>query len=240
MQVGAYDFGEVDMNFAKHEEMILRGEVFGKRFRKVIVSIESPAFVMMPNVLYSEDKTLQVLSVAGIKVGKNDSVLRNEIDAAGATTLFAIPNFLFYFLKTQFANPVILHGTTPVVSSMLLKRLSDKAETVVNVTLSEGCMTLVATERNELKLCNRFYCNDVNDYAYLTLFAMNQLGFDAAKTAVVVDGNIEEDDARVKTLRKFIVSVSLARLPEYFNYSFERPEDTHKFHSLFLMPLCVL
>lgn len=233
-------FGSVDLTFAKHEQYLLSNSLFGRRFRKVLVSIESPAFSMLPNSLFDEKQAADVLALTGIKVRSDDKVLRNNIELASATTLFSVPNFLYFFLRSQFQPLEIYHSTTPIVSSMLLKRQHEEAALhTLNISLSEGSMTVVATKRNEILLCNRFYCKDSNDYVYMTLFVMNQLGMDIATTNIVVSGNVGRDDSRIRTLMRFSRHVEFASTPSFFDYAFEVPDNAHKFNSLFLMPLCV-
>lgn len=231
---------EPDHFYAKQEEYILNSRALNRKYRKVLICVDSPTYTMMPISLYDENRIGSVMALTGIKIGVDDKLLRNDIELANSTTAFGIPNFLYFFLRTQFPNAEIFHATTPVVSSLLLKRQGYASGACVNVVMSSaGRMTIVATEDNELKLCNTFYCNEANDYVYLLLYTMEQLRFDVAHTHISVSGDISEMDRRMRLMRRFIPMIELAQPPSFFDYAFAMPDNPQKFNTLFLTPLCV-
>ena len=231
---------EPDPFYAKQEEYILNSRALNRKYRKVHICVDSPTYTMMPISLYDESRIGSVMALTGIKVGADDKLLRNDIELANSTTAFGIPNFLYFFLRTQFPNAEIFHATTPVISSLLLKRQGYASGARVSVIMSSANrMTIVATEDNELKLCNTFYCKEVNDYVYMLLFAMEQLRFDVANTHISVSGNVSETGHKMRLLRRFIPMIELSQPPSSFDYAFAMPENPHKFNTLLLIPLCV-
>ncbi|MDY4174527.1 MAG: DUF3822 family protein [Bacteroidales bacterium] len=230
---------EPDPNFAKQEEYILNSQVLAKKFRKVFVCIDSPAYTMLPTSLYDDTRIGSILALNGIKLRNDDKVLRNNIEMANSTTAFTIPNFLYFFLRTQFPNADIFHGTTPIVSSMLMKRQGDRTNRKsVTLLMANDNMTIVATENNELKLCNTFYCREVPDYTYMFLYVMEQLKFNVSEVPVSVSGNIYESDKRLIMMRRFVPKLEMAALPSFFDYAVQVADRQHRFNTLFLLPLC--
>ncbi len=232
-------FDKEDVNFAQQEQYILSCPDMQRKFRKVLICIDSPAFSLMPTSLYDESHMRSVLAMTGINVANDDKILRNNIELANSTTAFTIPNFLYFFLKNQFAGAEIFHSTTPVISSMLLKRQGDALGTQMNVAFSTNDMTVVVAKDNELLLCNRFYCKEPLDYVYMLLYIADQLSLDIKTTQVTVHGRVSSDDIRIRQLRKFIRFIRMAPAPQYFSYGFAIPEQAHRYNTLFLMPLCV-
>lgn len=230
-------FDKQDTHFAQQEQYILGCNDLRRRYRKVLISIDSPAFTMMPLTLYDEQRVRSVLALTGINVDPDDKVLRNNIELANSTTVFTVPNFLYFFLKNQFPGAEIFHSTTPVVSSMLLKRQGDGPQ--INVEFGPDNMTLIVVENNELKLCNRFYCREPLDYVYMLLYVADQLQIDIKSAMITVQGNVSYADARIRELKRFTRQVRMAEAPHFFSYAFAVPEQAHRFNSLFLMPLCV-
>ena len=231
-------FGAPDNSFAKHEEYMLTHKAFGLN-QKVIVSVESPAFSLMPISLFDQGAVREVLTLQGIKVQKNDQLIRNDIEQANASCVFCLPDFLFYFLKTQFAKLTILHDSTPLISAMLRKRVGDKIDSILSVCVSESYLTIVAARRGELLLTNRYYLSDITDKVYLILYVMSQLDFDHHSAAVVLHGDVTDGDLFMTSLARFVKNVSLASPPSFFNYAFNLPPRSHRFYNLFLMSLCV-
>lgn len=235
-------FEAPDPSFAKHEEFLMRNRTFQLHFNKVAVTIESPAFTLMPIALYDDDNIRQLLALTGINVRDDDKVLRNNIDLAGATTAFAVPNFLYFFLRTQFKDVDIYHITTPVVNSLLLKRQGEaggeQPEGSVCAILNRESLTMVAACRGELRLCNRFYCRETTDYVYMVLFVLEQLGFDPQSTPIAICGDVTTLDPRVRELQRFARLAQIAPPPRFFNYGFAMTQEPQKFNTLFLLSLC--
>lgn len=232
-------FDKDDPNFAQQEQYILSCKEMQRKYRRVLVSIDSPAFTLIPLTLYDEKRVRSVLALTGINVGAEDKVLRNNVESANSTTVFTVPSFLYFFLKNQFKGAEIFHSTTPVVSYMLQKRQNGMPGPAVNVELSKDSMTVTAVDNDELKLCNRFYCRETLDYVYMLLYVMEQLHLDVKTTPVTIQGGVQFSDERIRGLKRFISNVRMADAPNFFSYGFAIPEQAHKFNSLFLMPLCV-
>lgn len=228
-----------DAHFARQEEYILKSQVLARRYRRVCICVESPAYTMMPSSLYDERRIGGVMALSGIRLKADDRVLRNDIELANSTTAFTLPNFLYFFLRTQFPNAEIFHETTPMVSSMLLKRQGDYSAASVSLSLAADSMTIVATRNNELQLCNTFYCREAPDYAYMLLYVMEQLQFDASTTTVRLSGCFDLSDARVGFMRRFVPHLELASLPAFFDYAISTGEKSYRYNTLFLLPLCV-
>ncbi len=232
-------FDKEDPNFAQQEQYILSCKDMCRRYRKILVSIDSPAFTMMPISLYDEQRIKSVMALTGINVDPDDKILRNNIELANSTTVFAVPNFLYFFLKNQFAGAEIFHSTTPIASSLLLKRQGGSQGPQINVDFGSGCMTVIVVDNNELKLCNRFYCKESLDYVYMLLYISEQLSIDVKASLITVQGQISPADERISQLHRFVPNVRMATAPRYFSYAFAVPEQAHRYNSLFLMPLCV-
>lgn len=232
-------FDKEDPNFAQQEQYILSNKELRRKYRKVLVSIDSPAFTMIPIPLYDESRVRSVLALTGINVSNDDKVLRNNIESANSTTVFTVPSFLYFFLRNQFSGAEIFHTTTPVVSSMLQKRQNSASGPSVSVELGKDHMTLTAVDNNELKICNRFYCSGTLDYVYMLLYVMEQLNIDVKEATVTIHGGVQYTDERIRGIRRFVTDVRMAEAPSFFSYGFAIPEQAHKFNPLFLMPLCV-
>lgn len=232
-------FDKYDPNFAQQEQYILGCKEMRRKFRKILISVNSPAFTMVPLPLYDERRIRSVIALTGINVGSDDKVLRNNVESANSTTVFTVPSFLYFFLKNQFSGAEIFHSTTPVVSYMLQKRQNGMHGPAVNVDLCQDSMTLTVVDNDELKLCNRYYCRETLDYVYMLLYVIDQLQIDAKAATVTIQGCVQINDERIRGIKKFLRNVRMAEAPNFFSYGFTVPEQAHKYNSLFLMPLCV-
>lgn len=237
--MGDFDIEDEDESFSKHEELLLKTDIFKDQFKKTTVSIESRSFSVVPKGLYDASKAQDVLGFIGGKVTKDDKVLADEVEMAGAVVVYAVSNFLYYFLHTQFANLQIVHAMTPVMNAALLKRDEDKKKAVVHAVFGCDGVSVVVVEQNVLKLCNKFKYKAASDLVYIITYMLNQLGMNNEETKIMVSGRLERNDDRTQLLKRFAHNVSYAKLPRYFAYDINVKQPEHKYVDLFNMSLCV-
>ena len=239
LAIGNADFGIVDEMFSRHEEFVLKEEIFKSNFKSVIVSIESRSFSMVPKALFEMEHAADILRFIGCHISKDDKVLANNIEMVGGVLVFAVPNFLYYFLQTQYSDVRVLHQTEPIMQAALLKRDNDKKKAVMHTVFSSDGVTIVIVEQNKLKLCNKFKYKEVNDLVYIIIYTLEQMGLNNDSTKIVMSGDIEIGDARIELVKRFAHNVSVAQLPDYFSYDVRIPEPEHKYVNLLNLNICV-
>ena len=239
LAIGNTDFGVADEMFSHHEEYILKEEIFKGNFKAVLVSIESRSFSMVPKALFEPEHATDILRFIGCRISKDDKVLANEIEMVDSVLVFAVPNFLYYFLQTQYSDVRVMHQTEPIMQAALLKRDTDKKKAVMHTIFTSDGVTIVVVEQNKLKLCNKFKYKEVNDLVYIIMYTLEQMGLNNDSTKIVISGDIEIGDARIELVKRFAHNVSIAKLPDYFSYEVRMPEPVHKYVNLLNLNICV-
>lgn len=235
---GNMDIGEPDPIYAKQEEYMLIDTYFKQTYKSLKVGIESSTFTMLPSDLYDESRLSELTSFVGIKENEDVKILTDKIDAISSVIVFPIPQFLYYFLRTQFAEATIMHTITPMVDCLLYKREGKNIDNVVNVVFTSQGVTILASENNRLKLCNEFRSQIATDMVYTVLYALEQLKMNNTRTKIIISGDVDVDDNRVKLLTRFAHNVSVALRPQFFNYDIPLSNKEHKFTTLYMMSLC--
>ncbi len=234
---GYHAVAEPDMHFAKHEEIMLTHDIFGEKYKRVDVGIESEGFTMVPTQLFDEQKIRETLTFTGHEPSEDSHLAHDTIEVSGATLLYYVPNFLYRFLRMQFDEVRILNTATPMINAMLMKREAMQTRDLVNISMSTGKMVLAASHNNRLQLCTEYACHDVNDYVYMTMNAMQQLQFDANETQINVSGALDMGDERFALLQRFARNVKMTATPKYFDFDFD-VEQPQRFNNLFNITLC--
>lgn len=235
--LGNTDFEEPDMNFARQEEFMACNELFSYNYKRTLVSIDSQTFTMMPSSLFDEQKARSVLEFLGAKPAPDDRIVGDTVSIADDTIVYYLPQFLYYFLQSQFANLRLMHCVEPVVEAMLTKRLATDRKNTVNIVVENTRMYILVAEGNRLKLSNFYDTADVSDMVYAVMNTLDQLNINNDDTSVTVSGNIDERSELFRLLSRFAHNVRMASLPLYFQYGFQVP-DEQRFVNLFLMSLC--
>lgn len=238
VRYGHFALSEPDTHYAKQEELMLTHDVFKFQYRQVVVSVATAEFTLVPRMLYDAHRADALLELTGHRPEKDSKMLSDELEMAGAVVVYALPSFLYFFLKVQFRNTKIMHSVTPLTAAILMKKDADSTKAVLSVDFRNGWMMMSAAEANVLKLCTACKCQDTNDYVYMVMNALEQTGLNGPDTKVVVSGDVMRNDPRVTLLSKFAHKVSLAQLPPYFDYAFG-VDEPYRFVNLFNIPLCV-
>lgn len=237
--LGSYHFDTQDETFSKHEEMLLTNDIFKDQYKQVFVSVETRNFTMLPKPLYDPQKAEEVLRFIGCNIKKDDKIMTDDIDMANAITIYTLPVFLEHFLLTQFSHVTIMHHTTPVVTTSLLKRENNGNNGVVKLEFTGDGVSIIATESNALKLCNKFKFKLPTDLVYIITYTAEQLKMNNIETKVIISGDIDQDGETAKMIKRFAHNVSFSRKPDYFNYNIDVPQPEYKYTNLFNMSLCV-
>lgn len=235
--IGNTDFEQVDTNFAKHEEYMLRNDIFLYKYKKIIISVDSQVYTMLPISVYDADKADKLLNFIGNnEISKDDKVQVDFVNIAEAAILYHIPQFLYYFLYSQYSNVSIVHITRPIIESMLTKRLTDK-KNVVNIVFDNSRIRIIVAEDNILKQSTFYQSVEVNDVVYIVMNTLEQLQINNNDVQIIISGNVDADNECVKLIKKFAHNVVVAQLPTYFKYGFQVLNE-QKYYNLFLIPLC--
>lgn len=227
-----------DHNYALQEQHLLTNKTLNLHYRRVTITIDTPTYTLLPTPLYNPQRANTLLALNGIRPDNDHKTLTNNIEMANSTTIFTIPNFLYFFLQTQYPNAQILHSTTPIITSMLLKRQQQQTNAALHATLTPGAITLTAVKNNQLQLCNTYYCRETPDYTYITLYTLQQLNLNPNHTTLTISGNTPQNDPRITHLQQFLPNLHTTTLPNYFNYAFPAPPQPHRYNTLLLTPLC--
>ena len=232
-------FTENDEHFAHQEQIMMCDELLNREYKRVIVSIEGRPFTIMPQMLDEAKYDRQMLAFAGISTNDDDAILSDNIDEAGAKLLYPISRFLYYFLQSQYKNVEIRHAATPVAQWLLTKRLDDNRRGTLSISITDNRLMLVAVDGNRLVLCNEFECNETNDFIYMTMNAIEQIGFNADGYFIDINGDMAAGDERVNLLKRFARNANLATFPSILDYDFILPPDGHRYINVIKMSLCV-
>lgn len=232
------DFQGSDEHYAKHEEAMLTVPMLLLKYKSVSVMFDAANYVLMPASLYQESENENILTFCGAESSNDYSITAYAMKLTDIVTVYGVPQFLYYFLRSQYDNVKILHHTTPIIESIVLKRPKEKKDNRMIVYFHDKKITIAVGVKQVLQLCNTFVYNDLNDMLYVVLFIIDQLGLNYRQTDIEVSGDIAADDIRFLTLRKHINTLRLAERPSYFNYDFGRVAEQHRYSNLFNMMLC--
>lgn len=236
---GAINLSEPDNHFARQEEMLVTNEIFANEYKEVIFSFDTEQFTIVPRMLYDEQRQNELMHFVGVDIHDDEMILSNNIELAGATSLFVMPQFLYYFLLSKWPEAKIFHTSTATIQSMLTKCTMTDVDSIITASFKNNALVLTATQNNMLKLCNAYRCRETNDYVYMIMNAIEQLELKADRTQIILEGDLQPDDEREMLIRRFAHRVQRASVPSFFNYAFDTPSNAYRLSNLFTTAICV-
>lgn len=228
-----------DIHYAQQEEYILRNGVFSREYRKVIVVVDTPKKTLVPKSYFDAQKMTDVLKFVGFGITADEIVLSDEIELASAVVVYALPKFLYFFLKSQFRQLEVRHALTTEVGAMLLKHTSGDRESKLRVNVGNRWMDVILVKNNKLHLANRFKSPSANDFVYNIVNLISQTGLNEKDVKIEVGGAIlSEEDQKMVLLRRFVSNIEMDAMPQYYTYDFPRPMEEYRYSTLFRIPTC--
>lgn len=228
-----------DVNFAQQEEYILKHEILSLDYRKVTTVVDSKKRTILPRSFFDSQKVKELLEFVGHEVKNDEVLLSDEVELSHSVVAYALPKFLYFFLKTQFKNLTVRHALTSEVGAMLLKHTAGDLEAKLRIRVGKRYMDVVLVNNNHLQLVNRFNIPSVNDFVYNVVNIINQTGLKEKDVRIEVGGAISSvEDPQLELLRRFASHVEVDSIPSYFKYDFPHPEQEYRYSTLFRIPTC--
>lgn len=228
-----------DLNYALQEEYILRQEILTRDYRKVTVVVDSKKRTVLPRSFFDAQKIKDVLAFVGYYTTDDEVLLSDEVELSRSVVAYALPKFLYFFLKTQFKNLTVHHTLSSEIGAMLLKHTSTDMDSKLRIRVGKRYMDVVLVSNNKLQLVNRFNIPSVNDFVYNVVNLIGQAGLKEKDVKIEVGGAISSvEDEHLELLRRFASHVDVDRIPQYYNYDFPHPEQEYRYSTLFRIPTC--
>ncbi len=162
---------------------------------KTIVVACGSSNTLIPESLYREENKLFNL-MYGQKL--TDVFLKDRIHVADAVNEYAIPFVLYQSIQAQFSSTVWHHN-----QSLLLQQTA-QAEPYITVAISFHSIFISAEHNNKWVLLQNKTYQSPEDVLYHILNCIKQLGFDAEKTTIILEGMAEENSAVSNLLYQYV------------------------------------
>ncbi len=199
--------------------------IYSDEFSAVQVIHHNSLSTIVPKSLYDKDHSADYLKFNS-KILKTDFISEDDININDAVNVYVpyvnVNNYIF----DTFGEFVYKHSSTILIDTIVQRHL--KSESVdLHINVNSQTFELIVTDKGALTLYNIFEYQTVEDFAYYTLFTIEQLQLDPETINVSITGIINEDDDKYKVLYKYLRHISIEDVPSRFDFdSSINAEDT--------------
>lgn len=192
-----------------------------ERWRDVKVSVNTHAFTLIPASLFRKEYASDYLQLATGKPLRADfKVLYYLLPHVNAYTVFSMPSKWSDWLLNQYTWQSIefYHLTSPLIIGTIVSHREFNEAKLVTLHLEEDYFTMIYSESEELRFCNRFAYQTPLEFTYLVLFSLNQLGVLPEEVKVKLYGEITPYSDLYSELSKFIPELQFGKNPSTLKY----------------------
>lgn len=234
----AFDTFLNDLEYLDRLKMLVAGHPVlpSDQWKEIRVAVNTHDFTLIPTPLFRKEYASDYLQLAtGWPVKAGNRVMHQFDPKIDAYNVFSIPNswsdWLLYLFPFQ--NIEFYHLSSPLILGALVSHAEYSVPRLLTIHLEQNYFTMILTEDQRLKFCNRFPYQNPTSLTYLILFTMNQLEVMPEETHVKLYGEITPYSDLYIELRKFISELRFGKNPgglQYIDYFEDIPE--HRYFGL--------
>ncbi len=171
-------------------------------FRRINVLIADNRYTLIP-LEFFEDEQAETVFYHNHTKRENETVQYNILPKSNVVVLFGIDKSVCAFLHEQYPDPKFFSQSSP-----LIEYFGEKSRTrndrKLYAHLRREAIDVYAFEHGRLLLANTFACKETSDRLYYLLYIWKQLGFDQEHDELHLTGNLDDKEALLTELQKFI------------------------------------
>ncbi len=229
--------GGADSRLKSIEDAVYSTPALLADYRDVTVTVRTAAYTLCASVL--GDETADICAdICGL-CADDTTLMHDRIDAAGATTVWAVQSDILNFLRRTFHNSTVLHHTTPLLRYFAGRNAAGNGgktyvhfhggtDAAVDIAVFDGGGRLALAATKTIR-------SDA-DALYFILASARACGADTGADSIFLCGDASRRSALMPMLRRYVKSVMPVIFPAA---AFRGGEAALKApFPLILMPLC--
>jgi len=233
------NFPQKDKNYVKAQEYLITDRVLNYDYKRVYFLFNTVNATLVPNALFNNEKAEDVLAFTSRIKGEGHKTEKHKIKLADVWGIYAIPDYLYYLVKSQYRDVMFFQQYIPMIEVNLMSGVVDD-DPVMCINLQNDVFDVIVLKRYELLFCNSFRYRNSSEFAYFALNILKQLELDQKRLKVLVSGKDNHDGESVSLLGRYVRNVSFVSSPKQFEFSSGfRNVKTEEFYNLLSLPLCV-
>jgi hypothetical protein len=233
-----FGYEKKDNNYVKTQEHLITDPVLNYDYKRVFFLFNTMNASLVPGALFNNDKAELLLSFSS-RIKDPHKTENHKIKLADVWNVYAIPDYLYYLVKSQFRDVVFFQQYIPMIEVSLMSGVVDDYP-VMYINLQDDIFDVIVLKRYEVMFCNSFRYKNSAEFTYFTLNALKQLELDQKKLKVFVSGEGLNDGECISLLRRYVRNVRFVTSPRQFEFSPKfRSVKTEKYYNLLSLPLCV-
>lgn len=219
------------------ESLFTSDEFLHRNYPAVLIAVDTNYHTIIPSALYDAEHSRDHLEM-NFNLPAGLAFRSDHLRESGAWNTFGIEREWLDIMKRHFAQEIVLHRTTPLLTRFSLMHRQAHGEKLVFLNFLGKRFDLAAFSDNMLLFFNSFHYETGEDVLYFTLYALEQIRLRTGDVSLKLGGTVEESSGLVSLLREYFPEAGFMERPEQFTYSPLMDFPAHRYQALFSLALC--
>jgi len=223
-------------------ELVQNHQILSPKYKSASLALVGEQFTTVPEPLFDKSKVREFLdfNVETVDVTSDSiEVLTDRLQSVDAFNLYAVPRETLSNIRSVLGGLKIMHHTSSLVDTLMNLNKNQNRDTCF-LHIQKGLFSIVVINGNELKFCNNFVYNSVEDLAYYTLFVFEQLNLNPESVDTSILGEFGKNSKEYEILYTYIRNLRFIERNGGYTYSYVMDQLPGHYHfNLFSQYNCV-
>lgn len=180
-------------------EKLLEEHVLDINYRSVRIIVESDYYSCIPESMFNEEHLLDILQLQHHQIKPTDCIIHNLLLAWNAVLAFTIPKQLYEVISETLPEINIEHHLYAFIND----KVALDAGQNLHVWVRHQTIDIVALEKGNLILINKYSFNTKEDFVFHLLNAAKQLSFDREQCNLNIYNSDQQPELAELTAKYF-------------------------------------
>lgn len=195
---------------------------------KTVVNFAGGNFTIVPSAFYSEAEK-DVFFRLNNELKPAEITLTDTLRLPDAKLIYSVDLTLTEYMQEHFSATEFHHAANSFLEGIYAQH-KNYDEKIISVNVYHSFFEIAVTSGRSLLMLNRFNYHSPEDFMYYILFACEQLRLNPETVPFYFSGMIEKNSALYLLAQKYLRHLSLARRPDFCDYSYKFEESEGHLH----------
>lgn len=203
---------EINNIFAQHY-------LLQRLYSRTYILFETNKSTLIPSALFDSNAIHDYLGFNHF-LHKDDEVHFDKLVNLEAYQVYAVPRVIRETFKEKYTRFRIVHYLSSLIESLLLQTKNQNIENSLFVNVRNSVFDLIYLDNSKVKFANTFRYRAAEDFAYFTLYAMEQLKLNPEDTELICMGEFDKNSKLYEIAYKYIRRIKFIDQNDFFKYSY--------------------
>ena len=223
------------------KETVVNNAILRSPFEETFCVWDTPQYTLLPCAVFDEKNIEQYWK---LNFEESDtqhlSFFSDRLKLPDVINIYAVPMEFVTLLKELFSSiQFINQQSIQIIDSLFENKKENNSQIYIQV--NQDFFDALILQKGKIILANSYPFQNKDEFLYFSINLFEQLQLDPYSTEIILSGEIDEEDEKTITLRRYIRTVNFKTIAtDVSGLNLKKLPDPERYVNLFNLPLCVL